>query len=359
MRPTPILISEFSQNRYLTYPHANGFADQGNSLVLGELWEDTVNLWKIDIATRAETLICSFPREPEPEKLLWFDISLESNRLVTIAQNTVWLFDLSDIERGGVELFHASPNHIIHPLPSLSNDGRRIVIGHYTEGRHSALLISIDDPNVKKLFEHEWWANHFHFCPHDESWIGYSHEGDPDVIRDRIWAWHADLASSGKPLFDQTASGSAIGHERWCFHATSALGIAYGVSSTVPGGLFEFFPDGRPPRLVSAGDRDWHVGVSRDGRWAVVDTTGPYDVPGYRWTDAADISDVLLVDMQTGDRTFLARSHQYMRHPRHPHPTFNLDGSAIYYNESSPDASRNRVWMIPNPAWTESDQVRK
>lgn len=351
MSPIPTLISEFSQNRYLTYPHANGFADHGNALVLGELQENTINLWKIDIATRSETLICSFPREPEPEKLLWFDISLESNRLVTVAQNVVWLFELDDIPKGGVELFRASPGCIVHPLPSLSNDGRRLIVGHYTEGRHVAILINVGDRTVKRLFEHPWFANHFHFCPYNEDWIGYCHEGDADTVRDRVWAWHAELAPLGIPLFDQTASGMAVGHERWNFHTTSALGIAYGVSSSIPGGLFEFFPDARPPRLVSAGDRDWHVGVSRDGRWAALDTTGPHDVPGYRWTAAADISDVLLVDMNTGERTFLARSRQYMRHPRHPHPTFNLDGSAIYYNESSPDASRNRVLMITNPAW--------
>ncbi len=92
-------------------------------------------------------------------------------------------------------------------------------------------------------------------------------------------------------------------------------------------------------------------GVTRDGRWAVVDTTGPWDRPGKSWENAEDISDIVLLDMKTGERHFLARSRQYMRHPRHPHPVFSPDGSTIFFNESSPDTTSNRVLRMPNPGW--------
>ena len=349
--PTPRLLSDFAQNRYLTYPHANGFADGGKSILLGQLDETTISIWKIDLATGAENQLCSFALEPEPEKLIWFDVALKSNQLAFIAEHSVWLMEIAKPESLR-RLYRAPEGQTLSSLCSVTEDGKTVLCGLKTPEIYAALRVNTASGHGEIVFLHTWYANHFHFCPHDESWIGYCHEGPTEKVHDRLWAWNAMLEPRGTCLFDQTKQGLCFGHERWEFHQTATLAIAYGVSPGGPRGLYEAFPDGRPPRLVSEGDRDFHCGISRDGRWAAVDTTGPHDAPGKGWENASDISDVLLVDMHTGARHFLARSRQYMRHPRHPHPTFNLDGSAIFYNESSPDTTRNRVWMVANPGWT-------
>ena len=125
--------------------------------------------------------------------------------------------------------------------------------------------------------------------------------------------------------------------------------VAYGVSPAGPRGLYEVFADDRPARLISPGERDYHCDVSRDGRWAVVDTTGPHDAPGCGWENALDICDILIVDMKTGRREFLARSRQYKFHPRHPHPVFSPDGSTIFYNEAESGGDHNRIMEVLNP----------
>ncbi|WP_405718467.1 hypothetical protein [Streptomyces sp. NBC_00046] len=93
---------------------------------------------------------------------------------------------------------------------------------------------------------------------------------------------------------------------------------------------------------------DRHCDISRDGRRAVVDTTGPFDAPGRGWQDAGQVSDVVLVDMATGARTPLART-EADRHPRHPHPVFTPDGTAVLYNHGDPSTGEVAVARVPLP----------
>ncbi len=113
--------------------------------------------------------------------------------------------------------------------------------------------------------------------------------------------------------------------------------------------MYQIFNDTRSPRLISEGNRDWHVSPSHCGRWLVIDTTGPHDAPGRGWENAADISDILLIDTATGSRQFLARSRLRNDCHLHPHPIFSPDGSTIFYNESAPDTTGHRVLSVSNP----------
>jgi hypothetical protein len=354
MSPIPRPLSDFAQNRYLAYPHCNGFADGGAGLILGQIEEKSVSLWKYNLASGREVQLGLFPiaKEP-PNKLFWFDVAFNVNQMIAVVDQSIWLFDLA---RPGTsrEVYRAPRPHRLNSIPSITADGRQAVIGlHDDAGLHRALHLDLKTGAERVLFEHTWLANHFHFSPFDSNWIGYCHEGPALDISDRVWGWHPEHAPRGRCLFQQTSDRPpqklCLGHERWSFHAVSVIVPAFGVSPTGPCGLYELFTDGRPARLISPGERDWHCDVSRDGRWAVVDTTGPHDAPGRGWENASDISDILLVDMETGRREFVARSHQHRFHPRHPHPTFSPDAATLFYNEAESDGSNNRIMAIPNP----------
>ncbi|EIP98260.1 hypothetical protein OpiT1DRAFT_02713 [Opitutaceae bacterium TAV1] len=362
-QPRPRTLCAFAQRRYLTYPHANGFADGGRSLVFGQRDTNEYSLWKHDLVTGAERHISTWPRALCPGDMLWFDIARHVNRLAVVTKNTLHIIDLGYPGSAPVPVYRPSTAATLIPLPSITADGTRVILGQRTgiNGHATIDLIEISlppparltcsilHPPPRPLARFDWPANHFHLCPADETWIGLCHEGPALQVAARVWAWHAQHAPRGRPLFDNAAAGLAIGHERWAFHSPCTYAVAYGESPREPRGVYQIFNDARPARLISEGNRDWHVSPSHCGRWLVIDTTGPHDAPGRGWENAASISDILLIDTATGRRHFLARSR--LRHDchLHPHPVFSPDGSTIFYNESSPDATGHRVLSISNP----------
>lgn len=345
-------LCDFASTRYLGYPHSNQFADAGASLIFGQIEAKTISLWKRHLVSGDEVRLGTFPVNAEPPaKVIWFDVAYDANRMIAAVDHAVLLFDLQT-STGPREVYHAPAPYVLDRLVSITADGRWMIVVLHIEGmRHRALRIDLQTGEELVLADHPWFANHFHFSPADPAWVGYAHEGATETIPDRVWAWHAQQAPRGRCLFDQMSDQPpkrlCIGHERWAFHNVSAVAVAYGVSPAGPRGLYEVFPD-RPARLISAGQRDFHCDVSRDGRWAVVDTTGPHDAPGRGWENAGGISDILIVDMVTGRREFLARSHQHL-HPRHCHPVFSPDGSSIFYNEAEPGGMGNRIMRVANP----------
>ena len=361
-------VTAFDENFYWTYPHSNGFLDGGAAVVLGRVAGGRFELVRHDLADGARRLLCSLPEPdglsapPYPDglavvtsltRVLFWDIALAAPVLAIGDREGVWIFDL---ERGGEPrlVYRPPTGSRIDALVSLRSDGRRLLASRITgdKERFATVEVDLETGRATELLEAGWWVSHAHYCPFDEAWVGICHEGDCTTIPDRVWGWHADKASRGVPLFDQhwddLEKRLNVGHERWCFHDRSVLAVAYGVGPGRPRGIYEIFPDGRPARLVSEGDRDWHVAPSRDGRWAVVDTTGPHDAPGKGWDQAGRWSDIVLLDMETGRRLFLARSRQ-VRHPSHPHPVFSPDGRWIYYNEVDEACLRNRVMRVENP----------
>jgi Tol biopolymer transport system component len=74
--------------------------------------------------------------------------------------------------------------------------------------------------------------------------------------------------------------------------------------------------------VISEGDA-WHCDVSRDGKWAVIDTQG----------DGA-AGDLIAVNCQTGARLPLVDKISYTRHPLHPHPRISPDGKWVVYNDA-------------------------
>ncbi len=343
------LFTTFEDNFALTYPHNNSFTASGDALILGRIMDDEVGLWKCSIeGKRAE--LCRFKREPQPEKLLWSDTAREADVTVTVADNRIWLLDPG--QPGSEPRLLAAPADYIHPLVSLNANGTEIVGAMKRAHGYAAFKLEVATGEMRILFEKPWWINHVHFSPFDPAWIGFCHEGRCFDVMDRIWGWHAREAPQGRCIFDQRImhpdQTTYAGHERWSFQDRSVLTVTYGEGPGRPRGIFEAFTDGRSQRLISEGDRDFHLDESRDGRWIVVDTTGPHDAPGTGWENAGLISDILAIDRSTGERRFIARSRM-ARHPSHAHPVLSPDGRQIYFNEASEDGSRNRVWCADNP----------
>lgn len=346
-----IPLTDFSKNQYLPYPHCNGFANEGESLILGQLGAADAALVIHDIQTGKQTHLCTFPHGPETDKRLWFEVAEETDQLVAVSQNTIWLYDLKAPDAGR-KLYAGPQDGRIHPIPATTSDGTKVTVAVHAEELSRVLQIDVRNGVAQRLFEKPWMADHFHYCRHDENWMGFSHEGACATVPDRVWGWHHTHSPQGMCFFNQHSHNPNrvlfAGHERWCFHETSALVVAYGDSPGTPRGIYEVFVDGRSQRLVSEGNRDWHVNVSHDGQWAVVDTTGPHTLPGKGWENANNRSDVLLLNMKSGERTFLAHSRIGMGHA-HPHPVFSPDGHWIFFNEANMEGTLSRVCKIANP----------
>jgi len=339
------------EDTYATYPHSNGYYDEGRRVALGRAdgTEEIVGVrWDGDgspeVLLSAEFLAAESDQVREPwsvdapqHSAPWFDIALQAQTLVCARGGALFQVELAAASRTPRVAYRSAEGWTLDGLTSVSADGRTAVIGESREGEHRALLLDLAGGGAKEILRHPWHANHFHLAPADESWVGYSHEGASTAVDDRMWAWHPQHASSGRPVVDQRrlsdspGAAVAIGHERWKFHDVGAVVIAYGESPAGPRGVYETYVDGRAPRLVSPGDRDWHCGISRDGSAIIVDTTGSAATPGRGWSDAGRASSLVLIDARTGRRQVLAETG-FLAHPYHPHPSFVPDGTAVVFN---------------------------
>ncbi|MDR3708617.1 MAG: oligogalacturonate lyase family protein [Capsulimonadaceae bacterium] len=346
-------LSRFDENRYLTYPHANGFIDDGRFVILGERRQDGHYLLRCDVATGETTPIAPMrtglcdERRPSRE----FDVSPDGHVLAYVGDNTLWVMDPTG-SSSAEAVYRGADGDELHELPNLRNDARRALVMLRHGARHG--FIEVDLASGKETWRHEvdFWLGHAQYSPFDPAWVGFCHEGPCDETPDRVWAAPTGDSAGARCIFDQHWDDPerriSAGHERWAFHDRSAFVVAYGQSMGRPRGIYEVFPDGRPQRLVTESDRDWHVNVSLDGRWLAIDTTGPHDASGRGWENAAQISDVVVADVSTGERRFVSRS-RLRSHPSHPHPVFTPDARWVLFNEADESLENNRVLRAANP----------
>jgi len=342
--PAPTEI--FREGLYLTYPHSNGFCRDGRHVVLGKLEGPAASLWRCPLDAQDDHCLGSFDISGEEEKLVWFDVARDADRLVASNGQQLWLIDLATGQRKSIYRAEA-PAHLMS-LTAINAAGTRVLVGLRFPDRWAALEVEVDSGRHRILFERPWYMNHFHYSPHDEAWIGFCHEGKCETVGDRVWGWHAAKAPEGRCLFEQNWGDPkrelCAGHERWSFHADSVIVVAYGASPGRPRGIYEARCDGNA-RLISEADRDLHVNISASGRWMAVDTSGPHDRAGRGWENAEGISDVLLLDPSNGRRRWLART-RIASHPSHPHPVFSRDERFVFYNESTDALGGNRVRRV-------------
>jgi len=350
----------------ITYPHCNGFLPGGRKMVYQKnLGGETRRLFVLDLETLESTpLPMIVPPDPSVRAGISFDIALRSPRIAVIAHRIAWTLDLDRPEAGWRQVYASPEGAKQQDLPSITPDGCRLLTGETRAGSHAAVEIDLATLETRTLFEHAWYANHFHYCPHDPSWIGYSHEGPAETTLDRCWAWHPRHAPQGRCVFDQFSAAEDrarplnAGHERWCFHDASAYVVAYAVSPGGRRGLYEIFADGRAPRLLRESNTAWHCNMDASGRIAVVDTSAAWDsspaspdehragVAAHLKADRErlpNLSDVVLLDLETGEDLPVARVTR-TRHPWHPHPALSPDGRWLAYNDADP--ARQGAWLI-------------
>lgn len=329
MAPEPSTSDDFiAVDVYATYPHCNGFLPDGSRMVVGDAERPALHIVDVERGARPELLV-DLP--PAGDAIAWFDVALEVPLLAMAWAGRVLTLDLTDAA--------ARPRTVhtgdLDGLVGISPDGSRIAAIEQRGTERTLLVIDAETGRVDDRVSLASHANHVQMSPADPSWIGCAHEGAAADIADRVRAHHPASAPAGRLLFDQRANADdpahplQVGHERWMFHRTGAVLVAYGDGPQTRG-VWEA-PVDAPARLVSAGERDWHVGISRDGSRVVVDTTGPADMPGHGWQDAGDRSSIIVIDTGTGARTVVAET-RFAQHPFHPHPSFTPDGRAVVHN---------------------------
>ncbi len=329
-------------NTYFTYPHNNGFLTAQPRPVIAQREGHAVSYSEWDFKAGHSRLIAR-----TDVRNMYYDIAAETGRLFFTDAG----LRIASVDGfAGGEQRHAeiqlAPTQIVEELLSVNHAGDKVLYAVDTLGVDKAvqtarfLELDVRTGASVAVAAEPFFADHQQYCPYDERWVGFAREGDISKTLDRVWGVHR-VASAGPPrrLWDEKGEMGdlIVGHERWAFHRAGALVVAFPASKGRPRGLY--FVDAVAGRtgLVSASDYDWHCNVSRDGRWAVVDTTVAH---GARLEpDGRTISDVVLVDMRSGRRSWLARSHAALHHPWHPHPHFTPDGQYIIYNDYEHDGA--------------------
>lgn len=355
-------ISEAMEVRgaFLAYPHANGFADNGDSIVVGSCRDGVWSLRKVDLQTGSETTLCEHVQSELSDEALWFDVSLGSNKMYYGVGRRFYEIDLSD--PGEARLIWApSWDQPMLGLCCVNERGDRVAFIDRNDDGHLLVIIDPRTPNITRnvrlpastvsknsqISNPIAW-NHHHFSPFNSDWIGFCNNAFSHRIPDRLWGWHPELAPHGKCFLDHRLGAQDCqiytSHERWCYHDLSAITCAL-MTSPSPrfAGLWEVFMDEREPTQIFEHGRVCHCDVSRNGEFVVADTFGPHDggrIDREIWEN--NISDVLLVQRQTGDFKPIARSHigprranspHFPAHPHHVHPIFHPNGDRVFYND--------------------------
>src|SRR4051812_49907286 len=122
MTTQPKPFTDFAANRYIGYPHTNGFADGGDSLVVGQIEESTVSLWKKARSSPDEIQLGRFPiNKKPPNKLIWFDVALRANQMIASVNDSIWLFDLNVVDRPR-EIYRTPSPWVLDQLLSITAD---------------------------------------------------------------------------------------------------------------------------------------------------------------------------------------------------------------------------------------------
>jgi sialate O-acetylesterase len=229
-----------------------------------------------------------------------------------------------NLRTGANRLVYAAPaGWQISQSCNLDNAAAHVFARIYKMGDdtdNKVLRIRVGDGAAETLVAPPFLADHVHCSPFDNDRVLYC----KSVYGDRMYAWHPRLAPQGGRMFsEKDARGRAlfVGHERATFHGPGAITVAFRHSPGLPRGLYEAGFDGSF-RCVSESPEDWHCNISRDGRWAVVDTQ-----------EAGGDSRIVAINFTTGARHVLCHASS-ASHPWHPHPHISPDNRWVVFNDA-------------------------
>jgi len=240
-----------------------------------------------------------------------------------------------DVKSGKTEVlyrneFYADDENAVMESPHKTADGRFISLYVSCKGKAS-VFITVDTVTGKmkkiceKKFENPFpMTNHGMVCPTDKDLMFFSHEGITFYVSNRLWL--AD-ARNGKMwniakqrLNDDGNLGDCFGHEMWAPDGKGLYFVKYKCSPTPPRGICYVDVQTGKAKLLYSGFGYWHVGVSADGKYLTSDTqTGK------------DYSEVVVIDIKTGEEVLIDEAKTDWNHPCHPHPQLSFDNNKLMY----------------------------
>jgi|GEM_PF-2329557 len=353
---TVTYLSDFTQRRYFTYPHLNGFVhatanptSPATHIVVGQRAADTLStsLWEIDLATGTERSVATLNHiAGEKNRYLWYDVAIATKVIATTANNTVYTIDLNSAAPTAVAVYTPPTGRFLSAVASMHPDGTKLLASHYPPGVASGpttcVEVDLTTGVARDVVTSEHFMAHFQYCEADPNWIGYSNQNDTGdwAGRDkRMWVVHPTEAPNGMLIWDQETPTGHITctHDVWAFHDVTAIVVGYG--GVGQRGLWQVWPDGRPARLVSASNEYNHCSISHDGQYAVIDTAPTAGNPAARL-------DLITMDGSAPPVT-VANFNFGSGHPNHGHPSFSQDGQYIGFTDTEPGGSNlPRVGLV-------------
>jgi hypothetical protein len=341
-------FGDFTQQWYLTYPHANGFLEGGDYLTIAHLKpaEELVEVWAHAVDGSSATLLFSVSADPAAplsrHRFIYWDVHLETGVLTFVHLDKVYKIDAAAALASGVPatplLIYPGTGTNLPGLTSIHPDGAKVSFAHVTgpsvpgkPGEFYSKIVEVDLATsvATTLATTSFIADHAHYVPYDPDWVIWAHQGGS--LTDEVWGHHATLAPSGMQVFDHSRPDGSVlhaDHERASFTSDSYVIIQYSnliTDPVEPRGLWEGYLDGRPPRPI-AGGVYLHADVSRDGVLAVCDA----GLGGSFWVELVDMSGTYSpVVIATGVL-------QGAAHPRHLHPVLSPSGNEVYFIDSDP-----------------------
>lgn len=179
----------------------------------------------------------------------------------------------------------------------------------------------------EKTFEKPLYlANHLMISPTDKDMFFFAHEGNTRYVSNRLWLYNSKTEKSwniAKQKLNQNGDlGDCFGHEMWAADGKGIYFVKYCCSPEKPTGICYADIQTGNYELLYSKFKYWHVGVSQDGKFLTADTQ-------YNWE--LGLSEVVVIDTETGEEFVVDMPHMTGVHPCHPHPQLSPDNKKIIY----------------------------
>lgn len=344
-----VIVSE--PDSYFTYPHENGFWQpdgEAGGWVLVVVNKQKDGKLRFDRFDPKPAIPVTRPLLVTEGMRVYYTVANPSGLVYYTRQTNSSGTPPSKIYEGDLR---TGKNRLVYEAPvgwqisqscNLTNDGAFVFARIYnikdnTDNR--ILRINVTSGATETIISPPFPTDHIHCSPFDNNWVLYCKD-DKSYESLRMWAWHAAEAPKGRSLFSQKdEQGRSLynGHEVAYHHRLGAATVVFRHSPGQPAGLYEINFDGTF-RCVSPNTTlpAWHCNVSRDGRWAVIDTQ-----------EAGGVSHIYAVNFATGARQLLARTSA-TDHPWHPHPHISPDDKWVVFND---DAMKKTVVLELDQDW--------
>lgn len=222
---------------------------------------------------------------------------------------------------------------LVHP--HITNDGSTLGVYVQCKGEPS-VFITLNEKSgeiihtFKKGFDMpSYRAEHGMLCPTNPNLMYFCHED----IKDRMWLCEMDTGNyrhiAPQRITENGKVGDIHGHEMWAPDGKGLYFVKYASSPLKPTGICYVDAVSGKSEVLYSKYKYWHAGVSLDGRYILADTQL-----------RQDMSEVVMIDRQTGEEQIIDIVKTTGSHPTHPHPQLSPDNKKLIYSTLD---DKNRV----------------